>query len=92
MGRMIGTRHRARDDGERDALDHDVRAFVGHGRRVDVRARVCRRDGNTSDAIGARGGGSVSAFLLFVLLLHGGMVVSCMWFSVDRPTLCTYES
>ena len=28
----------------------------------------------------------------FVLLLHGGMVVSCMWFSVDRPTLCTYES
>ena len=41
------------------------------------------------DGIGASGGGRVR--LLFVLLLHGEMVVSCMWFSVDRPTLC-YES
>ena len=91
MGRMIGTRHRARDDGERDALDHDVRAFVGHGRRC-ARARVTSRrthhwDGWDRD--GWRRAKAHSPSFIFIVLLrvvygerNGGGVV-CLWFSVD---------
>ena len=96
MGRMIWTRPSSRDrDGERDALDHDVRAFVGHGRRCDVRARVwCDVE---TDAIiiirWDRGGwrrakARPNAFIFIVLLrvVYGEMKwwwCVCLWFSVD---------
>ena len=113
MGRMIGTRHRAREtsrrwnrdrDRDRDALDHDVRAFVGHGRRC-ARARVTSRRTHPMGSGWVAAGASAFIVLLLrvqytgktssirgKLVVYGEMVVVvCLWFSVDRPTLC-YES
>jgi len=80
MGRMIGTRHRdVAHFGERDALDHDVRAFVGHGRRC-ARARVTSRRRHQSSGwmgsgcVAAGRGASAFVFILLVRVLYGETV------------------